>query len=408
MVPSLTTRLVTKQLVLRPPRTGDVAEIRRLLRANHEHLKPWNPAPPPGEDPSSITEVSNSVLRQRRDWKRGRGYVFMLAEREQPGTFIGKIALSGIMRGAMYGAYLGYWMAADVQGRGLATEGIRAVLDFALRTGGSPSRAGGDHAAQSAEPARHREARVPPRGLRGAIPADCRQVGGPHRLRPDARGARPGRRDLHVANARNFLRARPKGRGMRSSSLEVLVRVATVGVALVGELVAPTRCVACEERVGPRVLFCTACGASVLPAAELPPRHHAVFEYGGAVATAIVRFKYAGRSDLAARFSGIMAAAAALVAPEVDLVVPVPLHPRRLVERGFDQAALLGGPIARRLGIAHEPRALLRTRATPPQASLDQTARAANVANAFAARQSAWSWGVASCSSTTCAPPAPP
>lgn len=170
---------------------------------------------------------------------------------------------------------------------------------------------------------------------------------------------------------------------MRSRSLDVLVRVATVGVALVGELVAPTRCVACEERVGPRVLFCTACGASVLPAAELPARHHAVFEYGGAVATAIVRFKYAGRSDLAARFSGIMAAAAALVAPEVELVVPVPLHPRRVVERGFDQAALLGAPIARRLGIAHEPRALLRTRATPPQASLDQSARAANVANAF-------------------------
>lgn len=136
MAPSLTTRLVTKHLLLRPPRTGDVTEIRRLLRANHEHLKPWNPAPPPGEDPASITEVSNSVLRQRRDWKRGRGYVFMLAEREQPGTFIGKIALSGVMRGAMYGAYLGYWMAADVQGRGLVTEGLRAVLDFAFGAAG--------------------------------------------------------------------------------------------------------------------------------------------------------------------------------------------------------------------------------------------------------------------------------
>jgi len=120
-----------------------------------------------------------------------------------------------------------------------------------------------------------------------------------------------------------------------------------------------------------------------MPASDAKRTHHAVFEYGGAVATAIVRFKYAGRSDLAPRFSGIMAAAAALVAPEVDLVVPVPLHPRRLVERGFDQAALLGAPIARRLGIEHAPRALLRTRATPPQASLDRTARSANVAQAF-------------------------
>jgi ribosomal-protein-alanine N-acetyltransferase len=136
VAPSLTTRLVTKHLLLRPPRTGDVTEIRRLLRANHEHLKPWNPAPPPGEDPSSITEVSNTILRQRRDWKRGRGYVFMLAERGAPGTLVGKIALSGIMRGAMYSAYLGYWMAADMQGRGLVTEGLQAVLDFAFGPAG--------------------------------------------------------------------------------------------------------------------------------------------------------------------------------------------------------------------------------------------------------------------------------
>jgi [ribosomal protein S5]-alanine N-acetyltransferase len=136
MPPSLTTRLVTQRLVLRPPRTGDVAEIRRLVRINHEHLRPWNPAPGPGEDPSSITEVSKTVLRQRRDWKHGRGFVFMVADREEPGTFIGKIALSGIMRGAMCGAYLGYWMAEDHQGRGLVTEGIAAVLDFAFGPGG--------------------------------------------------------------------------------------------------------------------------------------------------------------------------------------------------------------------------------------------------------------------------------
>jgi ComF family protein len=152
----------------------------------------------------------------------------------------------------------------------------------------------------------------------------------------------------------------------------------------VGELVAPTRCVACEERVGARVLFCAACSASVLPAAREDGRaDHAVFEYGGAVATAIVRFKYAGRSDLAARFAGIMGAAASRLAPDVDLVVPVPLHPRRLVERGFDQAALLAAPIARRMTIEHAPRALVRTRATPPQASLDRAARSANVAEAF-------------------------
>jgi ribosomal-protein-alanine N-acetyltransferase len=136
VAPSLTTRLVTPRLVLRPPRTTDVTEIRRLLRANHEHLKPWNPAPPPGEDSSSITEVSKTVLRQRRDWKLGRGFVFMVAERERPTAFVGKIALSGIMRGAMYGAYLGYWMSSDTQGRGYVTEALAAVLDFGFGPAG--------------------------------------------------------------------------------------------------------------------------------------------------------------------------------------------------------------------------------------------------------------------------------
>ncbi len=136
MVPSLTTRLVTPRLVLRPPRTGDVTEIRRVLRANHEHLRPWNPAPPPGEDPSSITEVSKTVLRQRRDWKHGASFVFMVAMKERPERLVGKIALSGVMRGAMYGAYLGYWMSGDQQGKGLCSEGITAVLDFAFGSAG--------------------------------------------------------------------------------------------------------------------------------------------------------------------------------------------------------------------------------------------------------------------------------
>ena len=103
-----------------------------MLRHNAAHLKPWNPAPRPGEDPTSITEVSNTVLHQRREWKNGRTFVFMLALKDDPARFIGKIALSGVMRGAMYGAYLGYWMDVDHQNSGLCTEGLRAVIDFAF------------------------------------------------------------------------------------------------------------------------------------------------------------------------------------------------------------------------------------------------------------------------------------
>jgi len=128
--PPLTTRLATARLLLRPPRTSDVAELRRVLRTNREHLRPWSPATPPGEDPASITEVSKAVLRQRRDWKEGSAYHFMVASKEDPTRFLGKVALTGIVRGAFWGAYLGYWMAGDHQNQGLATESIAAVLAF--------------------------------------------------------------------------------------------------------------------------------------------------------------------------------------------------------------------------------------------------------------------------------------
>jgi len=155
-----------------------------------------------------------------------------------------------------------------------------------------------------------------------------------------------------------------------------------VVLGMLGELVAPSRCAACDEIVLPRVLFCVPCGLSVVRAGPQPAGQHAVFAYGGAIATAIVRLKYAGRFDLAARFGTVMAS----VAPRLDLVVPVPLHPARLVERGFDQAALLAGRVARGLDVEHASRALVRTRATPRQASLDRAARASNVSDAFRCR----------------------
>jgi [ribosomal protein S5]-alanine N-acetyltransferase len=132
VIPPLSIRLTTPRLVLRPPRTTDVGELRRLLRHNLVHLKPWNPAPRPGEDPTSITEVSNMVLRHRREWKNGRSFTFLIAFRTGQQDLIGKIALNGVMRGAMHGAYLGYWIDVDHQNGGLCTEGIRAVLDFAF------------------------------------------------------------------------------------------------------------------------------------------------------------------------------------------------------------------------------------------------------------------------------------
>lgn len=131
-VPPVSSRILTERLVLRPPRTTDVPELRRVLRANSEHLRPWSAAPAPGEDPYSLTSVSRSVLRHRREWKRGQAFVLLVSTREREDRLIGRIALGGVLVGAFRNAYLGYWIDAGHQGRGLMTEAVCAMTTFAF------------------------------------------------------------------------------------------------------------------------------------------------------------------------------------------------------------------------------------------------------------------------------------
>jgi ComF family protein len=86
--------------------------------------------------------------------------------------------------------------------------------------------------------------------------------------------------------------------------------------------------------------------------------------------------KYRGRLALAGFFARSLASRPM---PEVDLVVPMPLHPKRLAERGFNQAL----EIARHLRRPIEPRGVLRVKHTPPQTELPYEERAKNVRGAF-------------------------
>lgn len=69
-----------------------------------------------------------------------------------------------------------------------------------------------------------------------------------------------------------------------------------------------------------------------------------------------------------------------------DVVVPVPLHPRRLAERGYNQSALLARAVAEQLDVPFAPRALERRRETAQQARLGRADRLANMAEAFDVR----------------------
>jgi len=131
-LPSLGVRAAGPRVALRAPRATDVPEARRFLRRNAEHLRPWSPVPPAGEDPSSLTEISKAILRQRREWKRGESFIFYVTDSARDDVILGRVALTGVTRGAFQNAYLGYFIDVEHQRRGLMTEAVTLATSFAF------------------------------------------------------------------------------------------------------------------------------------------------------------------------------------------------------------------------------------------------------------------------------------
>jgi len=176
------------------------------------------------------------------------------------------------------------------------------------------------------------------------------------------------------------------------------------------DLLLPSFCLACEKPLGPaadllfcpdclaglhyiRSPLCPCCGRVYLVAAGgdhhcgaclATPNHftwaRALFLYEEPLKEVIHRFKYQGKTACLrsfARFAENLPKVA-----EADWIVPVPLHPSRLRERGFNQALLLAHaffPKDRRI----TPDLLIRSRPTEPQTCFNGAARRTNLKNAF-------------------------
>lgn len=114
--------------------------------------------------------------------------------------------------------------------------------------------------------------------------------------------------------------------------------------------------------------------------------------YEGRLRDLILGYKFEARLDLGRQLQECLQAAFARGAaafPELErceLLVPVPLHPRRLAWRGFNQSRELARLVARRQGLPIRQEALARVRRTVPQMELDRSERAENIRGAFAAR----------------------
>lgn len=155
------------------------------------------------------------------------------------------------------------------------------------------------------------------------------------------------------------------------------------------DALAPPRCVACDA---PSVsAFCEQCGEPTrAPRSTLLETVPLVVagSYEPPLSTAIVRFKYEGRAELSRRLARLLEPGfGGLRLSSATAIVPVPLHPRRLVLRGYNQAALLARELTRGRDLHYAPRLLIRTRETESQVGKLQSARRANTAGAFELRE---------------------
>lgn len=203
------------------------------------------------------------------------------------------------------------------------------------------------------------------------------------------------------------------------SAFDVLTTLATsvwsAGRAAL-DLLLPPACLTCDAPVDAPGRFCAdcfaltgfvtepccrRCGVPFVHAAQggaeklcplcrdRPPpwgRARAALRYDAQARRIVLPLKYGDRTEHAAALAPLMARAGAALLRDAELLVPVPLHGRRLIQRRYNQAALLAREVARLTAKPVLPDALKRTRVTVSLGDLSAAERARVVDGAFAVR----------------------
>lgn len=173
----------------------------------------------------------------------------------------------------------------------------------------------------------------------------------------------------------------------------------------------PCRCLGCGRAIsGDLLLFCPDCTSDIIPVGSplcsccgsmfpdgaggdhfcgeclVRPKNfttaRSIVQYTAPIARAITQFKYSGNMAVLPTFSALLAGSSWRETDVVyHLIIPVPLHVKRLQDRGFNQAGLLAKSFFPGREIAWD--LLRRIKETPPQANLDGRSRRLNMRDAF-------------------------
>jgi ComF family protein len=105
--------------------------------------------------------------------------------------------------------------------------------------------------------------------------------------------------------------------------------------------------------------------------------------YNEKVAEFISKFKYSDGTHNANFFADIMIKSAGDIIDEADIICSVPLHPKKLFSRKYNQSAILANNIARKVDISCDNFLIKRKKNNPPQASLSKIKRLKNIKGNF-------------------------
>ncbi len=151
-------------------------------------------------------------------------------------------------------------------------------------------------------------------------------------------------------------------------------------------LVYPLTCPICGVRLDEEKGLCKDC------IAKIPKNLYgiAACRFEGVIKEAVHLFKYKGMVSLLNTFSAIILEFIErnIDMKKIDAIVPIPLHPVKLRERGFNQAYLLSLSIAKRYNIPISTGNLIKTKATRPQSTLGRNQRLKNLKGAFSVKRS--------------------
>lgn len=153
----------------------------------------------------------------------------------------------------------------------------------------------------------------------------------------------------------------------------------------------PLKCIVCESLLDDeKKNICADCNSQInwLSSDFFNPdlksrffdRAKSLAAYDSACAKVIHRFKYNNRTDLAKPLAEIMTGR---IDYEYDIVIPVPLHSKKLRQRGYNQSALLAKEISRLTGFKTCLKSLKRIKDTADQVGLSKTERLKNIQGAF-------------------------